>query len=296
MRERVEEALRVTGYVPNAQAKAMRTAKAGAIGIATTEIQNPFLPYLVDALTAAARDAGLTTIVWNDPEPSMPMALAGVNSGAVDGILATAARRDVVELEKLRERGFPVVLCNRAPENTSIDVVTSDHFGSATESASFLVERGKKDIAAVFGPRDTFASEQRRIGFSRALAERGIGLEPHRLAEGPITYDTGYRAVDRFLSNSIPDAIYCSSDVIAFGVLDRLRDLNVRVPEDTFVTAVDGLPMSGWRAFDLTTRAQNIDTVARASIDILAARIAGEGGEARRVLVPTTLIERGSTA
>jgi LacI family transcriptional regulator len=295
IRERVLAALEETGYVPNAQAKAMRTTRSGAIGIVTTEIQNPFLPYLVDALTGAARERDLTTVVWNDPDPRNPMAAAGAASGVVDGVLVTAARHDIDGVTAMAERGFPVLLCNRAPESAGVDVVTSDHVGSGAASATYLVEHGRRDIAAVFGPPDTFASPARQRGFRKALEEHGVSLPDHRVFSGATSYETGYTAAQALFSGDRPDSIFCSSDIIAYGVLDALAEAGISVPDDVWVCGIDGLPMSGWRSFDLTTHAQDIPHIAAQAIDALASRIGGSRAEPIRLELPTNLIVRGST-
>lgn len=296
IRDRVLAALEETGYVPNAQAKAMRTAHSGAIGIATTEIQNPFLPYLVDALTSAARERDLTTVVWNDPDPRNPMAAAGAASGIVDGVLVTAARHDIKGVTAMAERGFPVLLCNRAPENAGVDVVTSDHVGSGAASATYLVEHGRMDIAAVFGPPDTFASPARQRGFRMALEQHGVCLPDRRVFSGATSYETGYQAAKTLIHASLPDSIFCSSDIIAYGVLDALAEAGISVPDDVWVCGIDGLPMSGWRSFDLTTHAQNIPDIAAQAIDALASRIGGDSSAPIRLELPTAPVIRGSTA
>lgn len=219
IRARVLKGLAETGYVPNAPARAIRTSRAGAIGIATTEIQNPFLPYLVDALTTAARNHDLTTIVWNDPDPAMPMAAAGAASGAVDGIVATATRSHVRGLLPLADKGFPVLLCNRAPDDVPIDVVTSGHVDSGAASAEYLARHGKRDVAAVFGPSDTFASPARERGFRAAAAEQGIRLRESRIPHGPTSYDSGFDAMTSLASDGLPEAVFCSSDIIALACL-----------------------------------------------------------------------------
>lgn len=67
-------------------------------------------------------------------------------------------------------------------------------------------------------------------------------------------------------SDGLAEAVFCSSDIIAFGVLDALRTLGVSVPGDVWVCCVDGLGMAAWRSFDLTTRAQDIAEIAMRSI------------------------------
>ena len=79
-------------------------------------------------------------------------------------------------------------------------------------------------------------------------------------------------------------------------VLDALAEAGISVPQDVWVCGIDGLPMSGWRSFDLTTHAQNIPDIAAKAIDALAARIGGNRSEPIRLELPTTPIVRGSTA
>lgn len=294
-RRRVLEAMHNASYVPNAQAKAMRTSRAGAIGIVTSEIQNPFLPYLLDELTRVAREVGVTVVVWNDDDPHMPLATAGVGAGTVDGILFTAARRDTVGIDRLIERGIPLVLCNRADIDAAADVVMSDHYQTGRRAAEFLIERGHSRIAAVFGPPDTFASPAREAGFRAALRDADITLNPANITRGRTSYTTGYDAAHELLEHGAPDAIFCSSDIIAYGALDALRSASIDVPGQTSVIGIDGLPMSAWHAFNLTTFEQDVHAIAAAAINRLLERISGDHSPPQRTLVPASLITRGST-
>lgn len=296
IRQRVLLALKETGYVPNAQAKAMRTSRAGAIGIVTSEIQNPFFPYMLDELTRAARGRSLNVVVWNDSDPEAPMATAGAGSGTVDGVLFMAARSDVVGIERLSKRGFPVLLCNRAADDAAADVVMTDHYQCGYDAARYFVENGRTSIAAVFGPDNTYASPSRERGFRAALDEAGIELRDDLVSSGVTSYETGVEAALRILrGGSVPDAIFCSSDVMAYGVLDELGERDMLLPDDVWVAGVDGLPMSGWRSFDLTTQRQPIERIADLAIDRLLERIGGDKSGPDRRIVESEWIVRSST-
>lgn len=296
-REKVHNAFHTTGYVPNAIAKAMRTSRAGTIGIISSEIQNPFLPLLLDELTRAARRRDVNVVVWNDDDPLAQMAIAGLGSGTVDGLLFTAARTDSPGVMDLISRGVPVMLCNRASLDAGADVVMSDHYGSGYAVGTYFAGHGHQKVAAIFGPPDTFASPARQAGFRQALADAGVELPDHRVTEGATSYETGYAGAMTLLEQTDPpEAVFCSSDIIAFGALDAFRARGVRVPEDMWVAGIDGLPMSGWKAFDLTTWAQPVEQVAQTAIDVLLDRISGRRDELRKVALPTQLVARQSTA
>jgi LacI family transcriptional regulator len=295
-RTRVLEALDRLGYVPNASAKSMRTLKAGAIGIVASDLANPYFPRLLDALTKEARTRDLNVIVWNDDDPRAPMAQAGVASRSVDGIIFAAARENTVGVELLADRGFPVVLVNRAWPGSRVDQVTSDHEASGYSAADYFLRRDRVRLAAIFGPRDTFASPARERGFRKRVDEAGVIVPGDRWIVGETTYEHGRDATRRLIdAQQLPEAIFCSADVIAFGAIGALREAGLRVPEDVWVMGNDGLPMSEWQPFDLTTHRQPVESIARSGMDALVSRLSGSTVPPQRIIIPTELIVRGST-
>jgi LacI family transcriptional regulator len=297
IRKKVLQALEELNYVPNASAKSMRTARSGTIGIVAAEILNPYFPILLDAFTRAARDRGLGVLLWNEDDPDAPTALRSVAARAVDGVVFTAARSNLHALQTLSAQGVPVILANRAPEHISADQVGSDHERTGYEAASYLLERGRTDIAAIFGPRDTFASPARERGFTARLVEADMRVPDERWLIGETSYDHGRASTKKVLSTGqLPSALYCSADIIAFGAMSALREAGVRIPEDIWVMGNDDLPMAAWSMFDLTTFRQPVDEIAAAGLDLLVARIGGATDAPQRMAIPTELVVRGSTA
>lgn len=295
-RDRVLAALDALQYVPNASAKAMRTARAGAIGIVAAEILNPFFPQLLDTITREAKRRDLSVILWNDDDPNAPMAQAAVASGSVDGVMFVALREHMSALDVLRRKRVPTLLLSRAPAKSDFDSVTSDHEGSGYTSADYFLRHGRSDIAAIFGPRDTFASPAREKGFRRRLDESGIEISATRWQVGETSYEHGWNSIMRLLQEgSVPPALYCSADVIAFGAMAALRENGYRVPEDVWVMGNDGLSMASWSGIDLTTNQQSIEEIVQTGMDLLVARIGGGKGAAQNVTLPTELIVRRST-
>lgn len=296
-RGRVLAALEELGYVRSSSAAAMRSGKSNTIGIVASEIANPYFPRLLDALTREARMRGLNVLLWNDDDPAAPMAQAGVSSGAVDGVIFAAAKQNTTGIDLLASRGFPVLLVNRAAADSQVDQVTSDHEGSGYDAADYFICRGRTNLAAIFGPRDTFASPARERGFRRRIDESGLNIPESRWLVGETSYQHGWASASRLIeTGNVPEALFCSADLIAFGALSALRHARIRVPKDIWVMGNDGLPMSEWEPFDLTTHRQPVDDIARIGMVRLVERMAGVVQEARRTIIPTELIVRGSTA
>ncbi|WP_460798648.1 LacI family DNA-binding transcriptional regulator [Microbacterium sp. GXF0217] len=297
IREKVQRALETLSYVPNASAKAMRTARTGAVGVVASEILNPYFPTLVDAITRAAAEKDLSVLLWNDADPDAPLARQGVASGAVDGVIFAAARQDTRAIAEFARRNVPLLLISRADPTLAVDQVTSDHEESGYRAAAYLLAHGRTDIATMFGPRDTFASPARERGFRRRLDESGIAVPDEHWMVGETTYDHGWVSARRLIdSGQVPSALFCSADLIAIGAMSAFRQSGVRIPEDVWVMGHDGLPMAEWSAFDLTTQRQQVDALATAGIELLSERMSGSAREARQIALPTEMVVRSSTA
>jgi LacI family transcriptional regulator len=261
-----------------------------------SEIQNPYFPYLLDELTRAASKFNVHSIVWNDDSGDVAIATAGLASGTVDGLIFTTAREGMAGIDALIARGAPIVLCNRAPLDSAADVVMNDHEGSGRGSADYLLGQGRTRIAAIFGSPDTFATPLRERGFMAVLKDAGVSIPPQLVQRGRTGYETGRDAALRLLDSGTPfDSLFCSSDVIAFGAIDALRSRGVRIPEDVWVAGIDGLRISSWGAYDLTTHQQNVSEIARRAVGRLLDRVAGESDHVLD-LIPAHLTIRGSTA
>jgi LacI family transcriptional regulator len=149
----------------------------------------------------------------------------------------------------------------------------------------------------VFGPRDTFSSPARERGFRRRLDEVGIVIPDERWLVGETSYEHGWDSAMRIIDQgALPAAVFCSADLIAFGAISAFRHRGIRIPDDLWVMGNDGLPMSAWEPFDLTTHRQPIDEIARLGMERLVARMGGDADAPQRIVIPTDLIVRGSTA
>lgn len=296
-RQRVLSAVEKLGYVPNVSATRMRTSRSGAIGIVASEILNPYFPRLLETLTVQARERDLSIVLWNDSEPGAPMAMKGIRGGIVDGVIFTAPTVRTTGVDRLVDAGAPVVLVNRSRPDGRVDQVSSDHEASGYSAADYFLRNGRTKLVTAFGPRDSIASPLREKGFRRRLKEADVSVDPAHWHVGETSYEHGWAvAMGIVEGHHRPDALFCSADIIAFGALSAFQLYGIRVPEDIWVMGNDGLPMSAWPTFDLTTHRQPIEEIARNGLDLLVKRINGEAEGVTDLKLRTELIVRGSTA
>jgi LacI family transcriptional regulator len=91
-------------------------------------------------------------------------------------------------------------------------------------------------------------------------------------------------------------AIVAYNDIMALGVLARLRDRGVRVPEDVSLTGFDDLMFGALCQPPLTTVAMPVVPAGRLAVDLLLDRLANRDAEVRQDELDTQLIVRATTA
>ncbi len=295
-RRRVEKVMSEVEYVPNAQARAMRMKRSGAIGIVVGEITNPWYPVMLYALAREIERAGLRMNVWvSDGENSEQAAIEAISSKLVDGLIFTTATRDSKALRTALEMGLPVVLVNRSLKNITSDQVTGDNIGGGAAVATYFLAHGRTSVALVGGSPWTSTGRERRRGFVEVFADAGIRIPPARMPETDFTHQAGLDAGRLLLAADAPQAIFCATDVIAFGVIDAAKEHGLRVPEDLWVVGYDDIPMSAWKVLDLTTIRQPIDEMANLSLQRLLARINNTDADFEHKHFTAELVIRGST-
>jgi DNA-binding LacI/PurR family transcriptional regulator len=106
--------------------------------------------------------------------------------------------------------------------------------------------------------------------------------------------------------SDVPTAVLCFSDVVAFGVIETARELGFAVPDDLSVVGFDDTSAARRSTPPLTTVRQDVAAKGRAAASELTKAIArarsvagranGSPARARRVVLPTELVVRESTA
>ena len=168
LRARVEKALKETGYVPNTVARNLRTKRTDTIGLVMPDITNPFFTHVVRGMEVAARDAGRYLLLTNtDQRPDEEQRLVSILlQRQVDGMLAVPAGSCSDTARKCREAGVPLVIVDRRPETSGLDVVRADAEGGAYQLGRLLAHLGHRHMAVLTGPEYVPTAVDRAAGFS----------------------------------------------------------------------------------------------------------------------------------
>jgi len=298
-RERVQDAIDRLNFVPKAEARARAMKDFARIGVLT-----PFFtaPAFVQRLRGVA--AGLMstryelTIFTVESLDHLNHYLATLPlTGHLEGLILLSLRVNDESARKLVENGLETVLIEfpRADLNT----VEIDDIAGGELAADFLFQKGHKRVGFIgdttdLGPHAILPITKRLWGFQKGLTKYDISLTDELICTSRYEVKDAEEKITHILQHpDRPTAIFAATDLQAVGVINKARQLGIRVPEDLAVLGFDNLDVADY--IGLSSIDQSLDESGRLAVEILLARLKDPGRPLRHVRLPLTLIERNTT-
>jgi LacI family transcriptional regulator len=288
---KVAEVAERLGYRPNRTASQLASRRTRLLGVTSTP-GNPYHGELVEEILSHTHERGYEVLL-------SPVTRTHEEVGAIqtlvdsrcEVIILLNTTLDTTTLEKALD-GLPAVVVGPSVDLPTIDVVRTDDAAAVTMLVDHLVEFGHTRIAHVDGG-DRYLPRTRREAYQAAMTRHG--LTPLVVAGGE-TESRGAEAADELLTAGDSTAITAYNDLCAIGIMDRLQERGIRIPDDISVTGFDNDRISRLHGIALTT----IDTCkleqARRAVDCAIERV--DQDRTQRVVheFPPRLIARATTA
>lgn len=207
------------------------------------------------------------------------------------------AQLSEAEREQLTAKGIPFVVFDPIDELPDhVPFVGATNWRGGQAATRHLVGLGHRRIAMISGPDHPFCLA-RLFGYSSALAEAGLPVEPDLIVKTQLTREHGYAAARELLSRpDRPTAVFTADDMQALGVYQAAREVGLRIPHDLSVGGFDDVPAVAWMDPPLTTVHQPPAEMATAATELALALGRGEEVPQRGLEIATTLTVRESTA
>jgi len=299
-RERVLAAADVLGYRPSALARSLRLQRTLTLGMLVPDITNPFFSSIIKGAEDAARERGYNLILCNsEDQPEREAAyLRLLRERQVDGVLIASSQMADETIEGLRADSFPFVLVNRAAQDGEDLAVVVDNHAAAVEVVAHLAALGHRRVGHIAGPQNTTTGRDRREGYEAGVRAHGLAHEQALVVEADaFSEDAGDRALGIMLAGPArPTAVFAANDLIAVGMLQRLRRIGVRVPDDLSIVGFNDIPLAGLLEPALTTVRVPQLAMGVAGAHLLIDRLEGRPIGEIRLTLPTELVIRASSA
>ncbi|MCF8483291.1 MAG: LacI family transcriptional regulator [Rhodospirillum sp.] len=290
LRQRVEQAVRATGYRPDLSARRLRTRRSETIGLIVSDILNPFFTAVARGVEDAAYAAGMRVILCNtDENPDREsMYLRLMQEERVTGlILAPTLGMGRLTFD------FPVVLIDRADPASGHDSVVIDNHRACTELVTHCHDQGYRRIGGLFG--NTSATGRQRAEAYRVCMD-SLGLTPDVRFVAPTATMAESVVTDWLTGPNPPDAIVNSNGRLLMGSARAIRRLGVSMPDDLGLLGFDNDEWTELVDPGVTVYEQPVREIGRTAMALISERLKDSGTTTRQVVLSGRCLIRGSTS
>lgn len=296
-KKKVMDAIGKLDYRPNIVARSLKTQKTRTIGIVVPDISSQFYPEIVRGAEDVANIYNYNVILCNTDLDSQKEVeyLKVLREKMVDGIIymSNSLADDILAL--LNNLKLPTVLIETKGQDDKFPSVTINNEKAAYDATKYLIKKGNKKIAFVGVKPDTpNASALRFGGYKKALEENGIKVNEDLVQFGGLKAADGRDGMEVILKKTEADAVFCSSDEIAMGVINALREKGLEVPKDVDVIGFDNIYASSIYYPKLTTVEQPMYDMGSVGMRMLIKIINKKEVEVEHYVLEHKIIERDS--
>ncbi|MCW4465739.1 substrate-binding domain-containing protein [Glutamicibacter sp. MNS18] len=240
-RARVEAAATELGFLPNAQARSLRSTKTDSIALLISDVRNPYFSDLAHAVERHARAAGLVTFIGNANEDTGQQDgfLAAMLSRRVDGLLIVpqglgeGSNIPSAMLQRVIDSPIPTVFVDRTVAGAGIPSITAGSRRALGQAVADLKARGHERIAFLGGPKHASTAEERRRAFDSALRSNGLVVDETLHFAGDFRRISGRAAARWFSEHDLsPTAVVIADAPMALGALTFWHEAGARIGQD----------------------------------------------------------------
>jgi LacI family transcriptional regulator len=293
-RERVLAVASELGYRPNPHARALLSGHHHTVAMVVSDITNPHYFELIRGAELRAKASEYTLILVNAEEsPRIEYDQIQRLVPSVDGFVLAASRLPEENLAQISAQR-PVVLMSR--ELDGLPSVVLDHTVGCRQIVEHLASLGHRRLVYLAGPQSSWMAATRwsalqAAGHDMKVDIQRVGPFTPKVAQGGVAADSALHAG--------ATAIVAHNDLLAIGVMQRLQQRGVSVPQDVSVVGFDNIFAAELCTPSLTTLGGAHSDVGRTAVELLL-QLGGRQSSNRstpppQVVLPTELVLRAST-
>jgi LacI family gluconate utilization system Gnt-I transcriptional repressor len=295
VRRKVAEAIARTGYVPNIAAGGLASSRSRLVAAVVPTIAGPVFLETIRALTESLAERGYQLMLGQsgyagNREDAL---LAAIIGRRPDGIVLTGIMHSAEGRRRLLGANIPVVeTWDLTP--TPIDMLVGfSHAEVGRAVAQYLHAKGRRRLAVVAGDDER---AKRRVDAFRAAAQ-ALGLDEPRtvVVPAPTTLRSGRAALAELMRGRRRiDAVFCSSDLLALGVMTQAQAGGIAVPDRLAIVGFGDLEFAADLHPALTTVRIDGTAIGRQAAQFIVDRAEGRGVDRRVIDIGFAIVERGT--
>ncbi|HEY9261500.1 substrate-binding domain-containing protein [Chitinophaga sp.] len=289
------------GYQTNLIAQGLKKQQSNIIGVIVPDIERPYYASLISSMQQIAIQYDFHMVICQSKdlfniETEVLQSLLRLQ---VDGVLMVHSKETQTfdHIEKVINKGIPVILIDRSQSSFDIHRVENDHFAGGFAIGQHLAQVGCREIAIIGGPAHLKMSNLRIEGCQAGAASAGVNITSDKIYYGNFDRKTTLTILDNMLAaEKRPDAIFTVHDRGAIEILKQLEFRKIIVPDEIAIAGFGNETMSKYVVPSLTTVEQNPTKVGELAVATLIKDILSrETPVIQQHFVQVELIIRDST-
>lgn len=299
-KEKVLEAAKALGYKPNPVATNLKYGHTNTVGVIVPEMVTPFASQVINGIQSILYANGLKVIIaesHEDPQKEREN-LQLMERFMVDGIIICQCsyKENKDEYLRLQQAEMPMVFYDRIPHGLDVSQVIVDDYMKTFFLVEHLIRSGHKRIIHLQGPDYVYNSIERARGYKDALSKFNIPIEADMLIKTGLSFDDGAKAADLLIKRGIPfDAIFAFTDTLAIGAMNRLRELDKKIPEEIAIASFSGTVLSTIVYPQLTTVEPPLQEMGKTAAELILEKIKNPASPNRSVVLNAEIQIRASS-
>jgi DNA-binding LacI/PurR family transcriptional regulator len=298
-REAIEKAIQKVGYVRNMAARNLVTQSTRAIALIVHEPHSVFLedPNIGAILLGtndrlSESDFQLVCLIIGSDRDSSRIA-DYLRGGFVDGAIIVSAREHDPISAAIAQIGLPAVFVGHPSTEPETPYVGIDNRGAARDITARLLGSGRERVGMIAAALDRDSGAERLAGFRDALGSR---FDANLVIDIPLYSRTSGVEGMRELLRRAPDidGVFASSDAIAAGAMDVLREHGRSVPGDVGIVGFDDSDWALRCQPPLSTVRQPADLLGREAASVVLGLVNGVAPDNLGTMLPTEIVWRDS--
>lgn len=293
--KRVAEAVRTLGYVPNLMANNLRSSRSYLVTALVPTMTGSLFGQMVSSLTAALEERGYQLMVGqsgyaHSREDDLLQAIVGRRP---DGIVLTGILHSPEGRRMLTASGIPVVETWDTTDEPIDMLIGLSHDAIGEAVCQYLFDHGKRRLALLCG--DDTRAAKRNAGFLRAAARLGLETPRVRVVPSPTTHALGRQGLQTLRADDARiDGVFCSSDMMAAGVITEALAMGLSVPGQLAVVGFGDLEFAGSMSPAMTSVRIDGGGIGTAAASMIAARADGRQVDRKIVDIGFSIVGRDS--
>lgn len=306
-RELVFETSREMNYKPNKVALALKSGKSKTIGVIVPWINRSFFSNVIRGIEDELRPFGYHVIIcqtYDDQEREIET-ISTLIDARVDGILMSISNAindtegsQLKHINSILKHHIPLIFFDRKRDVEGVSSVTIDDFEGGYKATEHLIKLGCMRIAHLTIDCSLEIYQQRYEGYKQALADYDIPYDDdYFLSTIDNSTDAGRTATEKLIKlASPPDAIFASSDFVALGAIQELRERGIRIPDDFCVSGFSNEPFTKFLELSITSVDQFPLEMGKKAAQVFLEQVTGDLSiQPKKVVLHPHLIIRASS-